>query len=113
MKAGFVSPVIYFADTPNSENQSLHWSFNESDDYEEYLSVTVLGFLEATFEPIDARAHYQKINKSLPSFSNLNIVAPFQIKDEDDFVNKIVAIEYGRRIAIGKNKGYLCTMTGY
>ncbi|KAG2200681.1 hypothetical protein INT47_005837 [Mucor saturninus] len=101
LKAGFTSPVIYFADTPTStEQQGLHWSFNNSDDYEEYLSVTVLGFLEATFEPIDARAHYNKIQQPAPTFSSLSIVPSYQIKDEDDFANKIVAIEAGRRMAV-------------
>lgn len=96
-----VSPVIYFADTPT--NQNLHWSFNEeSTDYEEYLTVTVLGFLEATFEPIDVRMHYQKIQKPLPSFSALNILSP--TIQSDDFADKIIAIEAGRRIAIGTHR---------
>ncbi len=97
------SPIIYFADTPNNtaEKNNLHWTFSEEDDYEEYLSVTVLGFLEAIYEPIDVHTHYEKINKSVDTFDSLNIVPPFQLQDQDNFENKILAIEQGRRIAKG------------
>lgn len=104
MKAGITSPVIYFADTPSTQGaqSNLHWSFNDTDDYEEYLSVTVLGFLEAAFEPIDARNHFKKINQAAVAFTSLNLVSPIEILNQDEFENKIIAIESGRRIAKGK-----------
>lgn len=115
MKAGFVSPIIYFADTPSSTNSNkddtLYWTFGKENenDYEAYLSVTVLGFLEATFEPIDVHAHYERINKPNPagSFKSLNIVPPFRLNNQDEFENRIIAIEEGKRIAKGTPK--LCT----
>lgn len=80
----------------------MHWTFNdEGDDYEEYLSVTVLGLLEAIYEPIDVHAHYERINKKVDTFESLNFVSPFQIKNQDEFETKILAIEHGRRIAKG------------
>ncbi|KAG2232044.1 hypothetical protein BDF21DRAFT_360987 [Thamnidium elegans] len=101
LKAGITSPVIYFADTPSTQGtqSNLHWTFNDTDDYEEYLSVTVLGFLEAAFDPIDARTHFKKINQPAAAFTSLNLVSPVQISNQDEFENKIIAIESGRRIA--------------
>ncbi|CAO3632478.1 unnamed protein product [Cunninghamella blakesleeana] len=98
IEAGFKKPLICFADPPTSDVQ-LNWTFDaNTNDYQHYLEVTMLGFLEASYEPIDVRDHYLKTNATLPTFEQLGFVVP-EIQHLDAVIERVQAIEEGRRVA--------------
>ncbi|KAI8098450.1 uncharacterized protein BX664DRAFT_287936 [Halteromyces radiatus] len=101
LEAGFVKPLICFADPPTPESQpSLNWTFDEqTNDYQHYLEVTMLGFLEAAYEPIDVRDYHAKKNTSIKNFEQLGFVVDSLQQDTITLIQKVEAIEQGRRVA--------------
>ncbi|CAO3634412.1 unnamed protein product [Cunninghamella echinulata] len=101
IEAGIQKPLICFADPPTKDLQ-LNWTFDEkTHDYQHYLEVTMLGFLEASYEPIDVREHYLKTNTTLPTFEQLGFVVPNHgdLNDVNAVIKRVQAIEEGRRVA--------------
>lgn len=96
LKAGMEAPLVCFADTPGRTD--LGWT--ENDDYRRFVQVTLLGLLEATYEPIDVREHADRTEKPLKVFKKLGLVAQLQ-DDVDDILRQVSAIEMGRRVAKG------------
>ncbi|KAI8365187.1 uncharacterized protein BYT42DRAFT_505763 [Radiomyces spectabilis] len=98
LKAGMVAPLVCFADAP--AETELSWTFSEQDDYKHYLEVTMLGFLESTFEPVDVRDHHERVKQPLQVFKQLGFVAPnFDGSKVDEMIKIVSAIEAGRRVA--------------
>ncbi|KAI9016329.1 hypothetical protein CLU79DRAFT_819985 [Phycomyces nitens] len=96
IKVGMSAPLIYFADSP-SQNQG-DWTFSAEQDYAYFIEVTLLGLLEASFEPIDAREHLDRTNKPIPGFKELGLVSSLVRESADEVVQKVLAIEHGKRI---------------
>jgi leucyl aminopeptidase len=90
-----MAPLVCFADAP-TDLSSLNWTFDGTDDFKHYLEVTMLGFLEACYEPIDVR----NSRADIKTFTRLGFVASFL--PEDDLIQKVQAIEEGRRVCKGK-----------
>lgn len=102
LKAGMSSPLVYFADAPaNASN--LAWTFEDADDYKQFLEVTMLGMLEASYEPIDVREHATRVNKPIAVFSKLGVIAATSLNDAqvDNVIRQVSAIEMGRRVSKG------------
>ncbi|CAO3590908.1 unnamed protein product [Absidia cylindrospora] len=99
LEAGFVNPFICFADAPVTTSYTLNWTFDQSDDYKSYLEVTMLGFLETCYEPVDVRDHYIKTNTALKTFTRLSFAGPLSQEDSRTLVRNVHAIEQGRRVS--------------
>ncbi|CAO3637876.1 unnamed protein product [Mucor hiemalis] len=97
LKVGITSPLVCYADEPTTEVSSC-WTFNEGNDYQHYLEVTMLGLLESAFEPIDARQHAERTGKPIKTFSNVGFVSSAQV-DSARLIETVSAIEAGRRIS--------------
>ncbi|KAI7865868.1 hypothetical protein BDF14DRAFT_1744011 [Spinellus fusiger] len=97
IKTGIVAPLIVFADTPAQTRTD--WTYSTENDYACFLEVTLLGFLEASYEPIDAREHLARTNKSLFEFKELGLVSSWVKEDSEDWIQRVLAIEQGRRLA--------------
>lgn len=96
------SPLVYFADAPaNAAN--LAWTFEDADDYKQFLEVTMLGMMEASYEPIDVREHATRVNKPIAVFSKLGFIAATSLNEAqvDNVIRQVSAIEMGRRISKG------------
>jgi leucyl aminopeptidase len=102
LEAGFVKPLVCFADAPSASAASLNWTFDEQDDYKHYLEVTMLGFLEAAYEPVDVREYHAKNNTAIKDFATLGFAAASIQEDATTLIQKVQAIEEGRRVAKGK-----------
>ncbi|KAF9144512.1 Cytosol aminopeptidase, catalytic domain, partial [Mortierella sp. AD010] len=86
--AGAVAPLFYFPTKIDRDDE----------DYARYIEVSILGALAATFDPIDVREHYQKINKDHYTVQKIGIfVAGADLTPER--INFVNAIEIGRRVA--------------
>ncbi|KAL0079637.1 hypothetical protein J3Q64DRAFT_1663688 [Phycomyces blakesleeanus] len=96
IKVGITSPLIYFADSP-AQNQA-DWTFSAEQDYAYFIEVTLLGFLEASFEPIDVREHLERTNKPIPGFKELGLVSSLVRESADEVIQKVLAIEQGKRV---------------
>ncbi|KAI9475531.1 MAG: hypothetical protein EXX96DRAFT_573654 [Benjaminiella poitrasii] len=94
LKMGIRRPVICFADVLKQQQQPSAWTFSELDDYERALEVTMLGFLEAEFEPIDVRRVKQV--KSFESLTFVNTAA--NEVDVETLIKQVSAMEAGRRV---------------
>ncbi|KAI8338625.1 hypothetical protein BC941DRAFT_423409 [Chlamydoabsidia padenii] len=99
LEAGFVKPLVCFADAPTASVGSLNWTFDEQDDYKHYLEVTMLGFLEACYEPVDVRDYHAKSNTTIKNFAQLGFAASSLQEDTPTLIQKVQAIEQGRRVA--------------
>ncbi|KAI8066591.1 hypothetical protein BC940DRAFT_320008 [Gongronella butleri] len=100
LAAGMKSPLVCFADAPDAQVVDLKWMMEEDLDYKHYLEVTMLGFLEAAYEPIDVVEHAQRMNKPITVFDKLTFVAADLAQDQiATVVQKVQAIENGRRVA--------------
>ncbi|SAM05852.1 hypothetical protein [Absidia glauca] len=99
LEAGFVKPLVCFADAPSASAASLNWTFDEQDDYKHYLEVTMLGFLEAAYEPVDVRDYHAKNNTAIKDFATLGFAAASIQEDATTLIQKVQAIEEGRRVA--------------
>lgn len=101
LKAGIKNPWISFADPPTGTR--LGWLHqNDQDEYAHFAEVTLLGLLEAAYEPIDAREHAERVGKPLPVFEQLTLSVSSTYLDQAILVDRVVAIETGRRVAKGK-----------
>lgn len=101
-----MKPLICFADAPTltgAAGNSLNWTYDgDQEDYQNYLEVTMLGFLEGCFEPVDVRDYYAKTNKTLKNFTHLGFAASDLQQDTSLLIQKVQAIEEGRRVSKGK-----------
>ncbi|KAI9311182.1 hypothetical protein BX666DRAFT_1998697 [Dichotomocladium elegans] len=99
LAAGIKAPLVYFADPPSASD--LGWSFDGEDDYRHFLEVSILGFLEAAYEPIDVREHAIRVDKPLKEFSSIGFIAASALDDEHvaNLIKHVSAIETGRRLA--------------
>jgi hypothetical protein len=106
LAAGITSPLIYFADLPP---KTASWSFSGQEEYARFLEVTLLGALEASFDPIDVREHYQRQGKEAEyrTLSKIGVVLPKEWKGEEaeKVIELVSAVEEGRRVAKGKCGG--------
>lgn len=93
IQAGIRSPVVLFADPPSTVATSA-WT-QQAGDYQKYVEVTMLGFLEAVFEPINVREH-----KEVPNWRSLGFVA--SLENSDKALQFVYGVEMGRRLAKGK-----------
>lgn len=96
-------PLVYFADAPVND-ANLAWTFEDVNDYKQFLEVTMLGMLEASYEPIDVREHATRVNKPVPVFNKLGVVAATAMDNAqvDNVIRQVSAIEMGRRVSKGK-----------
>lgn len=90
-----MAPLVCFADPP-TDLPSLNWTPDGTDDFKHYLEVTMLGFLEACYEPIDVRNY----RTAIKTFTRLGFVT--STLPENDLIQKVRAIEEGRRVSKGK-----------
>jgi leucyl aminopeptidase len=98
IKAGVSKPLVCFADEPTGA-EYMSWTHGEENDYQHYLEVTLLGLIESSFEPIDVRDHAERTKKPLSVLSNIGLITGANLQDEAALLNKVNAIETGRRIA--------------
>ncbi|CDS11021.1 hypothetical protein LRAMOSA03285 [Lichtheimia ramosa] len=100
LKAGMTRPLVYFADAPVND-ANLAWTFEDVNDYKQFLEVTMLGMLEASYEPIDVREHATRVNKPVPVFNKLGVVAATAMDNAqvDNVIRQVSAIEMGRRVS--------------
>ncbi|CAO3590974.1 unnamed protein product [Absidia cylindrospora] len=99
LEAGFSKPLVCFADAPANGN-SLNWTYDgDQEDFQHYLEVTMLGFLEGCYEPIDVRDYHAKTNKTLKNFTHLGFAAADLQQDSSLLIRKVQAIEEGRRVS--------------
>lgn len=91
LKAGMVRPLVCFADEPNAQ---LSWLQEEEDDYQHFVSVSLMGLFESCFEPFDVRQHAQRVQKEIQTFTHLGLVAA----SEASLVKSVEACEAGLRV---------------
>ncbi|KAI8970779.1 hypothetical protein BDB01DRAFT_839886 [Pilobolus umbonatus] len=99
LKIGMTRCLVSFCTEPTTG--SLSWSFSETQtDYQHFLPVTVLGLLEASFEPVDVRQHYELTQKKVPTLAHLGFMTT-SVPEENfgELMQSIRAIEAGRRVA--------------
>ncbi|KAI8375168.1 hypothetical protein BD560DRAFT_392911 [Blakeslea trispora] len=95
LKVGIKSPLVCFADEP-SLTSSSEWTFNEENDYKHFLEVTMLGVLEANFEPIDVR---QYADAKVKSMDRIGFLVSQAVGSDEKLIQRVSAIEAGRRMA--------------
>lgn len=74
-------------------------------EYKHFIEVTLLGLLDATFEPIDVREHYERIKADVAEFKSITVFTEescLSQKAVGDLLKRVEAIEIGRRLSIGK-----------
>lgn len=96
LKIGMTRPLVCFADEPTAT--ASQWTFGQGDDYKHYLEVTMLGFLESGFEPVDVREFYRATDKTITTFSDIGFVSSSDV-DATRLINNVAAIEAGRRMS--------------
>ncbi|OBZ87341.1 putative aminopeptidase W07G4.4 [Choanephora cucurbitarum] len=94
LKVGMKAPLVCFADEPSLTGSS-EWTFNEENDYKHFLEVTMLGVLEANFEPIDVR---QNAPAKVKSMDRIGFLAS-TVGSQEKLIQRVSAIEAGRRMA--------------
>lgn len=104
LKAGIRSPNVYFADVPGGADNAWTEAGNE---YKHFIEVTLLGLLDSTFEPIDAREHYARVKADVAEFEKITVFTEKSILSQaavSDLLKHVEAIEIGRRVSIGEKK---------
>ncbi|KAG2234932.1 hypothetical protein BDF21DRAFT_444238 [Thamnidium elegans] len=96
LKVGMRSPLVCFADEPITQTKS-EWTFNQLNDYQNYLEVTMLGLLESSFEPIDVRQHAKLTGKDIETFTQIGFITGTEVCE--NLIKNVSAIEAGRRIS--------------
>ncbi|RCH87043.1 Cytosol aminopeptidase, catalytic domain [Rhizopus stolonifer] len=94
LKVGMRNPLVCFADEPTLGTTS-EWTFEEQNDYKHYLEVTMLGLLEANFEPIDVRQHK---GDKIKTMERIGFISSSNLCEEK-LIQRVSAIEAGRRMA--------------
>jgi leucyl aminopeptidase len=99
LKVGITRPLVCFADAPT--DALSHWTFDDQvSDYKHYLEVTMLGLLESTFEPVDVRQHFAKVQKPLKVMEKVGFIIEGLTEEQQNTLIKVVsAVEAGRRIS--------------
>ncbi|ORX62669.1 Zn-dependent exopeptidase [Hesseltinella vesiculosa] len=97
LAAGMVNPLVCFADAPEA-TVDLKWTMEDDFDYKHYLEVTMLGLLEASYEPIDVVEHAQRSNKPVQVFDALTFATDLAQAQCTQLIQKVQAIENGRRV---------------
>ena len=85
--------MFYFVDPPVN-----------TEDYSNFIQVTLLGALSAAFDPINVRDHYAKIGQQWNPIDEIAIVLDGLVESEEKargLIETVVAIEEGKRVAKG------------
>lgn len=99
IKVGMKNPLVCFADEPTFErSDASFWTFGEDvPEYKHFIEVTLLGLLEASFEPVDVRRHAERTQKPIKTLESIDIVAN-NIKEQEQLIQYVSAMEAGRRL---------------